>query len=137
MNKNRWIVLLIILLFVTIISASTNYCKREATIKKAEAQLEDYNKINFQLGDTIIALNKSDSDLKDARNERDALKLRVDNFDIEKALTENEGDLYKETLAKTVKHITLLHQIMDINHITYPEFGVDLPLEPSDLLGNN
>ncbi len=134
MNKNKWIALLAILLFITIISASTTYCKNESKVQKAEAQLQDYTKVKFQLDDINIALKEKKDEYDKIKKERDELRTRINNFDADKLIVENERDLYHKALVSSVKHIVYLQDVMNANGVIYPEFIVDLPLKVEDLL---
>lgn len=133
-NKMMWIVILAILLLVAVISASTTYCAREGIVKKAEGILEDYKEIDIKLGTTVFELKCVTAERDFYEEKYDKILAELSNNNTEKTILENDRDLYKSGLISSVKFIVLLQDIMEANSVIYPEFIIDLPLGPEDLL---
>ena len=124
-NKNMWIWILIIMLVVTLTSSITIHYKNKKIVDDALSAKEDFTKLDFQYGDLKITLDSMEAEELLKPSQIEAIKNLDDNITI----LEKDRDLYKSSLISLVKYTLFLIGILDRNHIMYPEYGIDIPLQ--------
>ena len=125
-NKDIWIWFLAIVLAFTLAFATIKNFRDANLVNRANEVLEDYKTISFQLD--VATINNKELTKRNAELEFTVMGENRE-LEIENVLYKDRYEMYRSSLVSVVKFCLLLEDIMDVNGVTYPEYGIDLPLD--------